>query len=153
MKIHPLGTLRVFIISIVMLWWLGAEIVLNKEKKILVNNKSSVNIIFGSTFDQMECIDLLEKISLLEGDITISFILYTKPKTIQVFLDFLVVNRSSTYNAELTSMWYITMKFPIEARVAMVKRINFSQSYLASSQIVSCGGHRNSEVVMGLRHL
>lgn len=77
---------------------------LNKEKKILVNNKSSVNIIFGSTFDQMECIDLLEKISLLEGDITISFILYTKPKTIQVFLDFLVVNRSSTYNAELTSM-------------------------------------------------
>lgn len=46
----------------------------------------------------MEYIDLLEKISSLEGNITISFILYTKPKTARVFLDFLVVNSSSTYN-------------------------------------------------------
>jgi hypothetical protein len=130
--------------------------------RILVDNISSFEILYWSDFKQMGidrdriktfCSPLVgfagEQVQPI-GLISFPIIARTAPKQSTVLVDFLAVDRPSTYNAiigwptlnkwrAVTSTYYLMMKFPTEKRVGEVKgdRVAARRCYNTSMKKVS----------------
>ncbi|KAL2542979.1 Uncharacterized protein Adt_03957 [Abeliophyllum distichum] len=105
--------------------------------RMLVDNKSSVNIIYGTTYDKMG-IDIPMTLATypIYGFTGDSIILMTKmgeaPKRVRILMEYLVVDISSSYHGVLempalidleavTHMKFLCMKFSTEHGIATVK--------------------------------
>jgi ribonuclease HI len=110
---------------------------------MLVDNGSSVNIIFGATFDKMEVDHELSPINsplfgftgdsiVPRGKITLAMEIGAEPLVTRNFMEFLVVDSRSAYHGVLgrpalkelcavTSIHHLCMKFPTDGGVATVR--------------------------------
>lgn len=133
-----------------------AVVARNELKRMLVDNGSSVNILFGSTFEKMAVDDELNPMTsplygftgdsiIPKGQITLVVEMGTAPQVAHHFMEFLVVDRRSAYHGVLgrpalkelfvvTSIHYLYMKFPTEQGIATVRgdQMGSRECYLSS---------------------
>lgn len=120
-----------------------AVVARNGLKRMLVDNGSSVNIIFGATYDQMEVKQALTPVTspiygftgdslIPRGKIGLAVEMGEVPLVSKNLMKFLVVDHRSAYHGvlgrpALTELWAVTsvhhlcMKFPTEHGVATVR--------------------------------
>ncbi|KAL2453081.1 Uncharacterized protein Adt_45818 [Abeliophyllum distichum] len=109
---------------------------------MMVDDGSVVNILFGSTFDQMDVDHELMAISeplfdftgdslILQGRITLVVDFEESPCHLRKFMEFLIVDTRSSYHGvlrrpmlkdlqEVTSIHHLAMKFPMLGGVAKI---------------------------------
>ncbi|KAL2513370.1 Uncharacterized protein Adt_18970 [Abeliophyllum distichum] len=115
----------------------------NRLGRMLVDNGSAVNILFGSAFDQIE-VDhevtaIYEMLFSFTGDsliprgrITLAVDFGEPPRHLRKFMEFLIVDTRSAYHGVLrrptlkdlqvvTSIHHLAMKFPTPGGVAKVR--------------------------------
>ncbi|KAL2543282.1 Uncharacterized protein Adt_04260 [Abeliophyllum distichum] len=120
-----------------------AVVARNVLGRMLVDNGSSVNLIFSSTYEQMN-IDVplepsIEPLYGFTGDcvtpkgiIRLAVTMGEEPLAAHTFMEFLVVDRRSAYHGVLgrpalkelwivTSIHYLCMKFPTEGGIATIR--------------------------------
>lgn len=120
-----------------------AVVARNGLKRKLVDNGSSVNILFGTTFDKMAVDHELTPMSsplygftgdsiIPRGKITIAVEMGALPQVAHHFMEFLVLDRRSAYHGVLgrpalkelwavTSIHHLCIKFPTERGIATVR--------------------------------
>ncbi|CAI9762902.1 unnamed protein product [Fraxinus pennsylvanica] len=115
----------------------------NGLKRMLEDNGSSVNILFGTTFDKMAMDHELTPMSsplygfivdriIPRGKITLAVEMGASPQIAHHFMEFLVVDRRCAYHGVLgrpalkelwavTSIYHLCMKLPMERGIATIR--------------------------------